>query len=459
MKKFKFRDLMVFIVLSAAVAIAYQVPYIRYTFYDQMTVALGLSNTQLGIIATVVSLVSTICYPIGGVLADKFSMRTLVNISVGAFVLLDVWYAFTTNYVMLIIIHVLYGFFGIATLWSAYLVGIRNLGDAGNQSTLFGSSEATRGIIQTICGFVVLAIMGGALSGITLNLAAPTAEMTVAVQSGWRTMLLAAAAITAIFFVLGLVFLPKSKKGQKDQAPAGEEPVPEQPIKKYTFKDVAKNKGVWISIVVIMCAYMLWSLGNGYLTTYTVQILNIDAQTASTLGIVRSYIIVFVAGFCGFIVDRVNYKGAAFMGMFVLAIALLLGVMFSTAVVPLCVALTLVIAFFANVMKSTYWSILGQAGIPVAMTALATGFISFIAFIPEFIAPTVCGVWLDAAVAAGTPIVGFYKIFIMLIVFAIIGVVFSLVLMRRTKKLESEGLVETRKSMKAAECVNGDGSV
>lgn len=45
MKKFKFRDLMVFIVLSAAVAIAYQVPYIRYTFYDQMTVALGITNT------------------------------------------------------------------------------------------------------------------------------------------------------------------------------------------------------------------------------------------------------------------------------------------------------------------------------------------------------------------------------------------------------------------------------
>lgn len=195
MKKFGFRDLMVFIILSATVAIAYQLPYLRFTFYDQMMAALHLNNTQIGVLATAVNLVSTLSYPIGGVLASRFSTRSMISVTLAAFVGLTVWYAFTTSYIMLIIIHVLYGFFGIATLWSAYLNGIRNLGTAENQSTIFGSSEATRGIVQTILGFSFLGVVGIAA--------------TPAV--GFRSLLLVGAAVTAVFFVLALIFCRKRK--------------------------------------------------------------------------------------------------------------------------------------------------------------------------------------------------------------------------------------------------------
>ena len=123
MKNFGFRKWMIFIILSATVAIAYQLPYLRYTFYDQMMAALQLNDVQMGVLASAVSIASTISYPIGGFLANRFSMRSLINLTLAAFVALTVAFAFTTNYVFLIIIHVLYGFFGIATLWSAYLVG------------------------------------------------------------------------------------------------------------------------------------------------------------------------------------------------------------------------------------------------------------------------------------------------------------------------------------------------
>ncbi|NTU90138.1 MAG: MFS transporter [Actinobacteria bacterium] len=417
MKKFKLRDLMVFIVLSATVAIAYQLPYLRYTFYDQMMAALQLNNTQMGVMATAISLTSTICYPIGGVLANKFSLRNLIIITLAAFAVLTVWYAFSTNYIALLIIHVLYGFFGIATLWSAYLTGIRNLADESSQSKMFGSSEATRGIVQTIFGFIFLGIMGA--------VSAPTL--------GFKYVLLTGAALTAVFLILAIIFLPRTDSKKE----IASEAVTDVQVKTFTFSDVIKNKGVWITIMIVMCAYMIWSLGNGYLTTYTVQVLGISMSLASTLGIVRSYIIVFLAGFLGgFVLDRFTYKGKAFLIMFIVAIALLLGVMLSSAVVPLCIAITLILAFMANVMKSTYWSIMGQAGIPVAMTPLATGVVSFIAFIPEFVVPPICGMWIDQAVAAGDPAVGFYKIFIMLIVFAVVGVFFSIVLSRSTKKLK-----------------------
>jgi len=413
MGKLGFKNLMVFIVLSATVAIAYQLPYLRFTFYDQMAAALQLTNTQIGNTSSAVAFVSTLSYPIGGYLASRFSTRKLIIITLIAHIAITVWFAFTTSYIAIMIIHVLYGFFGIATLWSAYLNGIRNLGDKDNQSTLFGSSEATRGIVQTVLGFIFLGIMSTAASD----------------AIGFRTLLLAAAAITAVLLVAAFIFLPKDSDTKSSA---------EDNSKKFSTMDVLKNKGVWITIFLIMGAFMTWSLSNGYLTAYTTQVLEISPNLASTLGIIRSYIIVFLAGFIGgFLLDRFTYKGKGMLILLTAVIVAVLGVMSTSKVIPICIGLTLLIAFIANILKSTYWSVMDQAGIPLSMTPVATGIISFIAFIPDFIVGPVCGRWLDSAEAAGNVASGFTKIFILMIAFAVIGIIASLLLVKRTKEIEA----------------------
>ena len=424
MKNFGFRKLMIFIILSATVALAYQLPYLRFTFYDQMMSALQLNNTQMGALATAIGFASTVSCPIGGFIANRFSMKTLIYSTLAAYIGLTIWFAFTTNYIMLIIIHILYGFFSIATLWSAYLTGIRNLGDEKNQSTLFDSSEATRGVIQTLMGFAFLGIMGVAATPVL----------------GFRYVMFLGTGVIAVFLILSLIFLPKGENTTQRESIKSEIT---QNDKKYTIIDVVKNKGVWVTILVIMCAYISWTLGNGYLTTYTVQVLNVSESLASTLGIVRSYIIVILAGFLGgWLLDKFTYKGKGFIVLFSAIAIAIAAVMFSSKVVPVCIGLTLLIAFLANVMKSTYWSVMGQAGIPTKMTALATGFISFIVFLPDMIVPTICGIWIDTAAAAGNIEAGFNKIFILLIAFSLIGIIAGYILMRRTKAMEARGEIE-----------------
>lgn len=416
MSKLGFRNIMVFIILSASVAIAYQVPNLRYTFYDQMMTVLNLNHTQMGYITIAVTIANTICYIPSGFLADRFSCRSLVSVSFAAFALLAVWYSFTTNFVVLLVIHAIYGFFGTGVLWSAYLSGIRSLGDKDNQSKLFGGSEATRGLIQAIFGFIFLGIMG-------------TASTLV---FGFKSMLIVAAVITAVFFILSLVFLPKPQKQVEEAENVDDE--------KYTWRDVLKNKGVWIVSFLLMGAYTLWTLGNSYLTTYSVNVLHISGSLASALGIIRTYIIVVLAGFLGgFIVEKFTYKGKAMIVLLSICIFLIFAVMFTAKMALFCVILTLVLAFIINIMKSTYWSTMGQAGIPLKMTPIATGIISFICFLPDAIVFPICGRWLDDATAAGDPAVGFTKIFIMMIAFAVLGIVFGVILIKRTKKLEAEG--------------------
>ncbi len=413
MRTLKKEKLVVFIILSATVALAYQLPYMKYTFYDQMMEALQLNDTQMGFLTTCLTFANTLCYPIGGFFADRFPMKRLICITLAAFAVLTALFGFTTNYYILIGIHISYGFFGIATLWSAYLAGLRSLGDENSQSALFGSSESTRGILQTITSFIFLGIM---------NIAATPVL-------GFRLVMLTGAGITGIFLILALLFLPSEAAPGPDTKK--EEKIP--------LREILSHKGVWITIWVIMCSYVSWTLGNGYLTTYTVRVLGISSSAASAIGVVRSYVIVLAAGFIGgWLLDRFSYKGKGFAVFLSVTVVTTLAMLCTNKIVPLCVGLTLFLALMANIMKATYWSIMGQAGIPVKMTAVATGIISFIAFIPDFIVPTVCGIWLDAAAKAGDVAVGFQKIFFLLIAFSVLGIAGAVCLMRQTRSLEKK---------------------
>jgi hypothetical protein len=99
----------------------------------------------------------------------------------------------------------------------------------------------------------------------------------------------------------------------------------------------------------------------------------------------------------------------------------------------------------ANIMKTTYWSTLGEAGIPAAMTPLATGFISFICFMPDWIYPTVFGNWLSEARLVGTTeaLASVYTtIFIILMVCGVLAMILAFIHWKRAQKLEAAGLVE-----------------
>ena len=69
---------------------------------------------------------------------------------------------------------------------------------------------------------------------------------------------------------------------------------------------------------------------------------------------------------------------AAFFSCTFLSVA---GVVLSRNIIMLCVVMTVVLSYMVNAIKSTYWSILGDAGIPPESTGLATGIISLIGFI------------------------------------------------------------------------------
>ncbi|WP_270507319.1 MFS transporter [Eubacterium limosum] len=399
--------------ISIMVGLIYFIPYIRFSFYDQFVAAFHLTNFEFGNLGSIYGLVSLFCYPIGGVLADKFSSRAMLAASFFASMALTFWEASFPDYISLIIISALFAVFNAGTMWAAYIKLLRSLGNENEQGKIFGTSEALRGIISAIVGFVFL----GLLSLFTSQI------------SGMRMILLSFGVIYGLFGVLSIIFLPKTEKRQEESSTDYEDSIQQSGIL-YKITTVLKLPGTWLLSIFMFSCYCVIMSGVNYLGTYATQILGISEELSAGLAIFRNYIVVVLAGILGGILADKAKSKLLFIIYLLGGIIICSGLSpFLTSVVLLSITISMILAFLYYCVKSIYFSVMGEGGIPLELTGIATGIISFIAFIPDAFMTSLMGSWIDA-----DPVSGFNKIFIWMVVWSIIAAVFAFIIYRRCRK-------------------------
>lgn len=404
----------VLIILSVIAGIAYLAPLIRFTFYDQMVAALGITDIQLGTLAGVYGTLSVIGYVPSGILAEKFNTKKLLILSCATMCLITLWYSMFPGFTALIVIHGLYGVFSVGTFWSPYLKAIRNLGDENEQGRLFGISEGVRGVGQTIVAFICLGVMG----------------LFATEAAGFRAVLLINAAVFALLTLLVIFLVPDFDKDKRKEVATTEK-------KESMWKAFGKSS-IWLCIFVIMCGYILWNTANSYMGTYCTRVLMITPELSSTLSIVRSYIIVFVAGISGgIIMDKFKFKGSGMFFAFLATGVCAAAVFFTSQATMICVVVTVILAYLVNVIKSTYWSILGEAGVPLAMTGIATGIISLIGLSPDIFVAPIISRFLAYGEAQGDVTIGFNIMIVWMVVWSALGILSAVLLKRRGVKIKA----------------------
>jgi predicted MFS family arabinose efflux permease len=401
------------VILSVMAGIMFLAPLIRFSFYDQMMAALRLTDIQIGALGSIYGVAYVIAFPFSGILAEKFNARILVVLSAVGMSLVTVWYSMFPGFAVLCAIHVLYGIFSVGTFWSPYLKAIRNLGSENEQGRLFGMSEGIRGIGQAVVAFACLGAMA----------------LVATMAAGFRAALLINAGVFALLAIAAFFFLPKTDSGEARTGEGGHN-------KKDGVFSIAmaalKSSSTWICIFVILCGYTIWTTANSYMGTYGTRVLGLSNELSSTLSIIRSYIIVFVAGFSGgFVMDKFSSKGKGLLLAFGAAGVCAAGIFLSSNFVILCVAITLLLAYMANVIKSTYWSIMGEAGVPLAATGMATGVISLIGLTPDIFTGPIIGRFLHYGETRGDIKTGFNFMLLWLGVWAVLGIIAALILKKR----------------------------
>ena len=393
------------VMVSFAMGMLYFVPYIRFSFYDQTLEVFNINNTQMGMLGSVFGAVAIVCYLISGFLSAKIQPKYLISASCFGCSLVTLWLAQLPGFTTQIIIYVLFAILTIAMLWSPYLVIVRNLGTDEEQGRLLGISDSCRSLFSAVAGFAFVAIFG----------------MFANNTLGYKGMLYVSVGLYVLFGILCLVCLPKvTMKSQQTEEKASK-------------KDILaafKIPGVWLMGLFIFSCYSTIITQTNFLGTYTTQILGVDPTLSSAFAVLRSYIIPVIAGIVGgMIVDKSKSRTLAFVIlMAALGVVDILTPMFESNLV-LTMILTMIISMLAFMVLATYWSIMSDCGIPVKYTAVASGIVACIAYIPDAYITLVIGKWIDA-----DPASGFNKMFIWMAVWAFVAAAVAFIIMRREKK-------------------------
>lgn len=387
--------------LALAGATIYTFPFLRYSYYEPLKDALGLTHTQMGVLQSLNGILSTLGYIPGGWLADRYSARLLLSVSLVSTGLSGFYFAAFPSYIGAMF---LYGFWGISTLvifWAPLIKATRELGNKEEQGKLFGLLEGGRGIWALLIGaltLIVFARMGESQQGL----------MWVIVISAVITIV----AGVAIWFLL--------------------EDSPVQPQSGTGIESIilaAKMPCTWIISIIIFCGYSLFA-GQSYITPYMTEVLGTSLTLGALMGLVRTYGLQTLGGLsAAFLSTKIGSPNRVIIYCFVVTSLCMSGFLLIPSTPPMLTLVTinmLIMGYAVYMIRGNYYALVGESDMPINITGAIVGLSSFIGFLPEaFIYPLI-GYWLDSYPGK----TGYQITFTYLLIISIVGLLTSLFLFR-----------------------------
>lgn len=360
------------LLLAAGAGIIFQLPYIRETFYVPIQNAMNLTNAQMGLLSSGYATMATLSYFVGGIIADKFSARKLLTFSFIATGILGLWFSTFPGYTISRIIFVLMGISTIITYWSACIKATRMLGSDEEQGRLFGLQEGLRGVLNALLVF-----------GMTAAFTRYTSEV-----AGASAAIRVCSIVVIIIGILNFIFIEDTKKEENAESISE--------VTKGMFKALLIPR-VWLLVAIIFTAYSVYGL-IGYVNTYAVKFYGLSAATAATLGGVR-YLIQGLGGIVGgFLADKIKSRFAVIIGGCIglaASFGLFIVLPANASLVVAIVANFFLGLFFIYAVRSQYFAVHDDAGIPVNMSGRVSGIASCLGYTPDLFMYTLVGGWMD----------------------------------------------------------------
>ena len=425
--------------LGFAYGSVYNPGYIRYMFYDAMLEALQCSNTQLALLNGFPSILGIFISPIGGWLADKYSAKWIVVISVFMNLPICIIAAIWSNvYPVQVAMWIAMSMTGGFAFWPSVLKAVRMASPEGKSDSTYGFFEGCCGVGSLIGNFVAIWVFAKYLD--------PVAGYKAAMIS--MGVMSAVAAVFAAICYRNDVITDDQVEEQK-AIEAGE--IPEEKGNFWqSVKIIVTNPGTWLVGFVIMGAYGIY-LAQTYFTSYFTGVLGAAVVFSAAMANFRSYGMKIVGGpIGGFLASKVFKSASKFdAACLVVCMGLIVYVWNLSPdtphVVGIATTFTLVLAFFCCMAKGTMWATMDQAHIPVEITGTAVVLISYLGFtLTEFGVPFLCGRWLDKF--PNDLSMAYDRVFIFLLVLSALGVIAGILLIfhdkRMTKKEQAQAAAE-----------------
>lgn len=415
------KNMFLLILLFMSGAFIYMLPYLRNFYYDAFKEAFNLTDAQSGLCGTYFGLFGAASYLIGGVIADKVSIKILIPGSMivsGSLGLLLFTHPSPT---IIALIHGVWGITSLMTFWPALVKALRLVGNANEQGRVFGIFEGGRGITNA------------ATYAIAALLFATFYKGTNAFE-GIAPILLLYSIAPIVLGILN-IFLLKNIKVDSATDDGGNS------INFKIIWSLLKNPGIWLECAIMFCAYTI-NMSNYYIAPYASAAFGASMLAAGIMSSSSQYIRPFAAIGSGILGDRIDNSKVMLLGNIVTLAGLLL-IMFTpvgSTIIPV-VAGCLVVFVAMFMTQSMHFAIMEEINIPPAASGTAIGICCTLGYLPEALCPLFGGKILTAY--ADNQVAGYRLIFMILIVVTVIGSLLTLIWLRYTKNRRAE-LAEMR---------------
>lgn len=416
------RILQIFTLIVAG-EIIFGLPFATARFFrPTLLEAFHFSNTELGDIFAVYGVTAMLSYFPGGVLADYFSARRLLAVSLLTTAAGGLYMA---TYPGVMGMALLYGYWGVTSIllfWGALIRATREWGGRTSQGKAFGILDGGRGLVSA--SVAMLALM--AFASFAPNDASLITDMQR--ESGFRIVILIYVTITLLAAALVWIVIPDT------DLPA------EQRRNPFTgVVTVIRRPLVWAQAAVIVCAYCGYKGLDNY-SLYAVQVLGMDEVQGAGVATYGAYIRPVGAVMAGLLADR--YTAARVIGLMfaLMMVSYLVLFLFLPSEVGLSVIYgNLVVSFFAVYgLRGVYFALLEETRTPKFLTGTTVGFVSFVGYTPDVFFGPITGRILDAAPGP----VGHQNYFLFLACVSVVGVTIVAILLWLQQRAISDELKE-----------------
>ncbi len=384
----------------------YILPYVlarvfRPTFLD----VFNLTNLELGGLFSIYGVVAFFSYLFGGVLADRYSPRKLLSISL---IFTSLGGLIMMTYPSYLIMQLLFAYWGFTTVfifWAPMLKATRAIGGVKMQGKTFSFLDGGRGVVASSIGLIGVLIF-------SILITEDVSSLTLSEKQEVFKYVIGASSL--IVFIIGIVVYAYLKIELKDDEKIG------------NFKsllELAKLRSVWLISFIILCAYMGYKITDVY-SLYASEVMLFDEINAARVGALQQYLRPIVCISVAFFTDKNGNINNILIGFFVMMLG---SILFASGLIKVSMNILffislIIVATGTYAIRGLYFSILKDGKIPYILSGTAIGLISIVGYSPDIFATPLYGYLLDNYPG----IKGHQYVYLILFISSILGIYVSL---------------------------------
>ncbi len=378
--------------------------FFRPTVLDQF----NLSNAELGDIFAIYGITAMLCYFPGGAIADYFSARKLLTLSLLATALGGIFLAQFPSPSSMSILFAYWGVTSILLFWAALIRATREWGGVLAQGKAFGFLDGGRGLIAAGGASIAVFIF-------SISLPDPGVATEMQRREALQFVIYFYTTMTFASSILVYLLVPENNRNHTlyfSQSLSG-------------MEQVLRQRVIWLQSVIVICAYCGYKGVDNY-ALYAVEVLNMNEVESAEFTSIAAYLRPLAAICAGFLADKftVNRIVKICFLLLIVSYAALSQLMASPSLINI-IFINLIITFIAIfAIRGVYFALLEEFNVSNSITGAAVGLISVIGFTPDIFFYPIAGRLLDASPG----IQGHQHFFLLLTSFTLVGMIAAVLL-------------------------------